>query len=414
MVLRERSTAFALKWALLILVLLGLLFWGRAASAAPQACPGSEPSLVTALDLRQPHALPEPAPRTSFRDPAFGRCVTRVTDRAADVESGDPSRGIKNEYSRVQAWNADESFFLLRGLAGTWYVWDASTLRKVRKLPDEVVTDPRWDATDPRLLWAIDGTRLLRVDVTSGAVTTKRDFAADFPGRTLSFVWTRWEGSPSADGRTWGLMAEDENYEAFAFLVYDLAADRILATRDVSAWPAARASDSVTISPSGRFFLAQCEPCPEGALGSDASPCGLMVWNADLTNGRGLVRIIGHGDVAYDASGREVFVYQDVETDEIAYVDLETGARTPLQAIDFSETPIGLHFSGRSLLRPGWAVVSTYDATRSSEAWMDDSVFLVELKPNAGIVRLAHTRSLVDPSMEQDYWPSPTRPRIVT
>ncbi len=325
MVLREHSTAFALRWALLILVLLGLLLSGRAASAAPQDCPGSEPSLVTALDLRQPHTLPEPAPRTSFRDPAFGRCVTRVTDRAADVESGDPSRGIKNEYSRVQAWNADESLFLLRGLAGTWYVWDASTLRKVRKLPDEVVTEPRWDATDPHLLWAIDGTRLLRVDVTSGAVTTKRDFAGDFPGRTLTFVWTRWEGSPSADGRTWGLMAEDENYEAFAFLVYDLAADRILATRDVSAWPAARASDSVTISPSGRFFLAQCEPCPEGTLGSDASPCGLMVWNADLKNGRGLVRIIGHGDVAYDASGREVFVYQDVETDEIAYVESRDG-----------------------------------------------------------------------------------------
>lgn len=407
MVLREHSTAFALKWALLILVLLGLLLSGRAASAAPQACPGSEPSLVTALDLRQPHTLPEPAPRTPFRDPAFGRCVIRLTDRAADVESGDPSRGIKNEYSRVQAWNADESLFLLRGLAGTWYVWDASTLRKVRKLPDELVTDPRWDATDPHLIWAIDGARLLRVDVTSGAVTTKHDFAGDFPGRTPTFVWTRWEGSPSANGRTWGLMAEDESYEAFAFLVYDLAADRILATRDVSAWPAARASDSVTISPSGRFFLAQCEPCPEGALGSDASPCGLMAWGADLKNGRGLVRIIGHGDVAYDASGREVFVYQDVETDEIATIDLETGARTPLLAIDFSQTPIGLHFSGRSLLRPGWVVVSTYDATRTSEAWMDDTVFLVELKPDAGVVRLAHTRSLVDSSMEQDYWAEP-------
>lgn len=407
MVLRERSAAFALKWAILVLALLTLLFWTRAASAAPPPCPAPEPPLDTSLELRPPHTLPEPAPGNPFRDPAFGRCVTRVTDRAADIESGDPSRGIKNEYSRVQAWNADESLFLLRGLAGSWYVWDASTSRKVRRLPAEVVTDPRWDATDPRLLWAVDGTRLLRVDVTSGAVTTKRDFASDFPGRTLSFVWTRWEGSPSADGRTWGLMAEDENYEAIAFLVYDLSSDRILATRDVSAWPAARASDSVTISPSGRFFLAQCEPCPEGTLGSDASPCGLMAWGADLKNGRGLVRIIGHGDVAWDAAGREVFVYQDVESDEIAFVDLETGARTALVAIDFSRTPIGLHFSGRSLLRPGWAVVSTYDATRTSEAWMDDSVFLVELKPGGGVVRLAHTRSLVDPSMEQDYWAEP-------
>jgi hypothetical protein len=38
---------------------------------------------------------------------------------------------------------------------------------------------------------------------------------------------------------------------------------------------------------------------------------------------------------------------------------------------------------------------------------MDDSVFLVELKPGGGVIRLAHTRSLVDPSMEQDYWAEP-------
>ena len=38
---------------------------------------------------------------------------------------------------------------------------------------------------------------------------------------------------------------------------------------------------------------------------------------------------------------------------------------------------------------------------------MDDSVFLVELKPGGGVVRLAHTRSLVDPAQEHDYWAEP-------
>lgn len=407
MVLRERSVLFALKWALLALVVLSLLLWSRAASAVPQACPGPEPPLVTSLDVRPPHSLPEPAARAPFRDPAFGRCVTRVTDRSSDIESDDESRGIKNEYSRVQAWNADGSLFLLRGLAGSWYIWDAATLRKVRRLSGEVAADPRWDATDPRLLWFVDGPRLRTVNVDTGALATRHDFAVDFPGRSLTLVWTRWEGSPSADGRTWGLMAEDESWEAFAFLVYDAVEDRIVATLDVSGFPAARASDSVTSSPSGRFFLAQCEPCPEGTLGTGSNPCGLMVWDRELKNGRGLVRSIGHSDAAYDASGREVVVYQDVDTDEIAYVDLESGARAALLAIDFSKTPIGLHFSGRALRLPGWAVVSTHDATRTSEAWMDDSVFLVELRPGGGVVRLAHTRSLVDPSMEQDYWAEP-------
>ena len=35
---------------------------------------------------------------------------------------------------------------------------------------------------------------------------------------------------------------------------------------------------------------------------------------------------------------------------------------------------------------------------------MDDSVFAVELKPGGRDVRLAHTQSLVDESMEHDYW----------
>lgn len=407
MIARDRSLLFALKWALAALVLLTILLWSRATSAVPQACAGAEPPLVTTLDTRQPNSLPEPAPRAPYRDPAFGRCVTRVTDRVADVDPDDPSRGLKDEYSRVQAWNSDETLFLLRGLAGTTYVWDAATLRKVRKLPDVVATEPRWDATDPRVLWANDGTRLLRVDATTGDVTTKRDFAGVLPGKTVTYVWMRWEGSPSADGTTFGLMAEDESYEVVAFLVYDLASDRVLATRDVSAVAAARATDNVSISLSGRWFLAECDVCPAGTLGTDGSPCGLMVYDRDLGNGRGLIRAAGHGDVAYDVSGREVFVYQDNDTDEIAYVDLETGARTALFAIDFSRTPIGLHFSGRSVRRPGWAVVSTHDATRSSEAWMDDSVFLVELKPGGGAVRLAHTRSLVDPEQEHDYWAEP-------
>ena len=407
MIARGGALALALKWALAALVLLTLLLWSRATSAAPQACAGAEPSLVTALDVRQPNTLPEPAVRTSWRDPAFGRCVTRVTDRAADVDPVDPSRGLKDEYSRVQAWNADETLFLLRGLAGTTYVWDAATLRKLRKLPDVVATEPRWDATDPHVLWANDGTRLLRVDAATGEVTTKRDFAGVVPGRTLTYVWMRWEGSPSADGTTFGLMAEDEGYEVVAFLVYDLASERVVSVRDVGAHAAARATDNVSISLSGRFFLAACEPCPGGTLGSDASPCGLMVYDRELKHGRGLIRAVGHGDVAYDAAGRVVFVYQDNDTDEIAYVDLETGARTALFAIDFSRTPIGLHFSGRAVRRPGWAVVSTHDATRTSEAWMDDSVFLVELKPGGGVVRLAHTRSLVDPEQEHDYWAEP-------
>jgi hypothetical protein len=168
--------------------------------------------------------------------------------------------------------------------------------------------------------------------------------------------------------------------------------------------------DHVTMSPLGTYFIASFDRyCLHGELGNDAHPCGLMVYNRDLTNGRGLLRIIGHYDPALDAQGREVIIYQDIDTDHITMLDLASGAVTPLWEIDFSFTAIGLHFSGLAFDRPGWAVVSTYDDDVASHTWMDDQVFLVELQPGGRVVRLAHTHSLVDENqpVEYYYWAEP-------
>jgi hypothetical protein len=132
-----------------------------------------------------------------------------------------------------------------------------------------------------------------------------------------------------------------------------------------------------------------------------------MVYNHDLTNGRGLLRIIGHYDPALDAQGREVVIYQDIDTDHISMLDLGTGAVTPLWEIDFSHTGIGLHFSGLAYQRPGWAVVSTHDDVGTTFTWMDDQVFAVELESGGRVVRLAHTHSLVNDDLELDYWAEP-------
>jgi hypothetical protein len=165
----------------------------------------------------------------------------------------------------------------------------------------------------------------------------------------------------------------------------------------------------VTISPLGGFFLVYMDKyCEPGQLGTAADPCGLMVYDRHLKNGRGLLRLVGHSDTALDTLGRETLVYQDIDTDHISLLDLESGALTPLWPIDFSHTPLGLHISGRaSSLTPGWALISTYDGDPASYTWMDDGVFTIELKPDGRIIRLAHTRSLVDENMEHDYWAEP-------
>jgi hypothetical protein len=370
-------------------------------------CPDPQPALVTDLDVRQAPDLPEPAARVPFRDPTFGTCLVRVTDRAADLPADDPSAGLKNEYSRVQSFNADGSRVLVRSIEAFWYLYDASTFQPLGQLPLEV--DPRWDADNPDLLYYSEETRLMSYNVRSGQQSLVHEFAVDFPGQSLAAVWTRYEGSPSLDSRYWGLMAQDQDWQAAALLVYDQAEDAVIATRDMRGLSEIeREIDTVTISPLGNYVLAYHEYCEPGQPGDEAHPCGLMVYDRDLSNGRSLLRIIGHSDLALDAQGREVLIYQDIDTDNISLLDLATGSVTPLWPIDFSHTPIGLHFSGRAFRQPGWALVSTSQGGHPVDyTWMDDQVFAVELKADGRVVRLAHTHSLVDENQEHDYWAEP-------
>jgi hypothetical protein len=289
-----------------------------------------------------------------FRDPVFGSCLVRVSDRVGDRTPDDRQGGLKNEYARVQAFNADQSRFLLRSTVATWYLYDAATLRPLRRV-EFWGDEPRWHPSDPQVFFYFQDTQLRAFDLGRDEDTLVHDFAGDFPGQSLSLVWTRWEGSPSRDGRWFGLMAQDQAYEAVALLVYDRLADRVTAVRDLRGVPNPT-PDSATISPSGTYLVAQFEYCERGTIGTLARPCGLMVYDRSLSTARGMARIIGHSDFALDAGGREVLVYQDVDTDEVAMLDLASGARTVLFTIDFSQAAHGFHFSGRAFDRPGWSV----------------------------------------------------------
>jgi hypothetical protein len=366
-------------------------------------CPEIRIRWVNDFDVVQIPSVPEPPPREPFLDPIFGTCIVRLTDRSEDISPDDLSTGLKNEYSRVQSFNADGSLVLIYGLDGTWYIYDAVTLKHIRQIP--IGVEPRWDSQDPDLVYFIDETRLMAYDVSKDEKSTLRDFSEDFPEQSLAAVWTRFEGSPSLDGRYWGLMAEDQDWLTFAFLVYDLKEDQIISLKYL---PKRMEIDSVTISPLGSYFLAYLDDyCKWDQLGNDDMPCGLMVYDQDLENGRGLLRIVGHSDVALDAQGNEVLIYQDIDTDFISMLDLATGKITPLWSIDFTYSPIGFHFSGRGYKLPGWVVMSTYSGAQPPATWMDDQVFAIELKPEGSVVRLAHTHSLVDENQDHDYWAEP-------
>jgi hypothetical protein len=361
---------------------------------------------VTDLGVYPVPNLARPASRQWFVDPTFGRCLVRVTDSPYDLAAGDGSTGMVNEYSRVQAFNADGSRLLARSTGGGWYLYDADTLLPLGELP--LGSEPRWDAEDPARIYYLDELRLMSYHILSGESGLVHDFGGHFPGQDVAAVWTRYEGRPSRNSRFWGLMAEDEEWLPVAFVVYDRQVDAVT-IRDMRGVPGMEDDvDHVTISPLGTFFLVSFDrACEDGQLGSEARPCGLMVYDRDLTNGRGLLRIIGHYDAALDAQGREVIAYQDIDSDQIAMLGLESGVVTPLWDIDFSHTELGFHFSGLAYDRPGWVVVSTHDDARGSHTWMDDQVFVIELKAGGRVVRLAHTHSVVNDDEELDYWAEP-------
>jgi hypothetical protein len=370
-------------------------------------CPITFPEFIQGTDSFQPHNLDEPLARQPYTDPVFGTCIIRVTDNSSDVTSSEGFIGLKNEYSRVQSFNADGSRLLARGTNGSWFLYDATTLLPLMELPLEM--DPRWDAKSPDLIYYSSGTRLQSYNITSNSVSMVHDFSNDLPGEKPELVWTRYEGSPSADGRYWGLMVEDANWLTTDYFIYDLKEDTVISMQNISALPEeAREIDSVTISPFGNYYLVYHDKyCDTGTLGSTGNPCGLMVFDRNLENSRGLLRVIGHSDLALDENEREVLVFQDIDADSISMLDIETGKVTPLLNIDFSKISVGLHFSGRAFLRPGWAVISTYTSQTETITWMDNQVFLIELKPNGKVIRLAFTRSIVDESQEHDYWAEP-------
>jgi|GEM_PF-523057 len=388
-----------------VIILITVLFAGAVTVSAAAQLPNPPYPTVTDLLVRQAPSMPEPPARLPYIDPVFGTRVMRVTNHKTDLSADDTSPGLKNEYSRVQSFNADETKLIARSINARWYLYNATTLKPLGEIPIGGM-DPRWDAANPNVLYYSDGTSLMSYNIATKQKSLVHDFARDYPGQNPIAVWMRYEGSPSIDGRYWGLMAEDQNWAAFSLLIYDKVTDHVIAKRDITGTGDV---DWVSISPRGDYFLAGflAECSNPSRRGTDAHPCGLMVYDRNLTHGRGLGDYAGHGDAALDAQGREVFVYQDSATDHLSKVDLATGTNTPLWPIDFSHTSISFHISGRAFNRPGWALISTTDSSTTSYTWMDDQVFAIELKANGRVVRLAHDRTLVDPSQERDYWAEP-------
>jgi hypothetical protein len=350
---------------------------------------------VMGTGVYAPPDIPIPSKGIAITDSNFHSTIVRITDRNIDGYSGP---GIENEYSRSDPENSNGSYIILRGNDGEWYLYSASTFAMIRHLTDITgggeELEPRWDVDNPACFYYLYGCELRIYNVNTSVSALIHDFRTEFS--QAEYISTKTEGDASLDRRYWCFLVEDANYSAIAVIVYDKTTNTIIGQKnnlpDAVNW--------VSMDISGNHCIIGYETQEAVSFSKDFSTSQVLPPGA-----------AGHMDLALTEGGQDVMVYQSNATDWISMMDLDSGIETPLVEIPFSVNgDIGLHFSGNCSQTPGWVLVSTCGAKNppagQTHSWMDCQVFMVELKANPRIWRIAHTQAYtsLDFQQEQNYF----------
>lgn len=383
---------------------------------------GTDLTLIEGMDTTQQVVSAKPAKGESVLDEAYSTCITRATDHTTEgvQPGGGTSNLMRNDYARRNAFNADSSRFFVYARGGYWHYYDTETMTRQDYLPVTGDGEPHWHPTDPDVLYYLPnngGMVMYEHNIATDSTTTVADFrdVTSINGDSgvndirdiwadAARIWTRSEGSPSADGRYWALQVDTSGFAGIGMLVYDLQTNSIVGTYDFAANGYGR-PNNVSMSPSGDYIVAAGfgtgSGCSGSTLGTFADPCGVMAWNRDFSAGIGLSKQAEHFDLAFDADGNDVLVIGNFTSGFVEMVSLDTGAVTHLWGLYISGNKTSVHISGTSYAKPGWALVSTY-AGNGVGHWYNDKIMAVELKADGRILNIAHTHNDQD-----DYWSEP-------
>lgn len=359
--------------------------------ALPQACANFYSpnfSLVQGKVVSTVPALARPLKGAAWSDPVHGTCGIRVTDHANEAPSG----FARPDYSRRQAFNADNSYLLVNAQNGFWHLYNANTMAFIRTLSGPAGdAEIQWHPTDPKSIYYFDtygGMTLRRLNVDTNTSTVAATFSGKLPWNDVARIWTKSEGSPSADGRYWCLMAETSNFNIRGVFVYDLQAQAVVGTRSLSARP-----DHVSMSASGRW-------CVVSHLSGQG---GTVAWDRTFTTSRQLHHTSEHSDLALNAQGQDVYVALDYQSNggDFFMHNIDTNTKTALFGTYLQGTATAYHVSGQAFGKPGWVLVSTY-ASGSPNQWLHNKLFAVELKANGRILNIGHHQSRFN-----GYWTEP-------
>ncbi len=344
-----------------------------------------------------------PAKGQLFSDPQFGGKLVRMTDKAVDGYSG---QGIENEYARSDPENSDGTLVILRGNDGEWYLYNAASFKLIKHLSGinngGQEPEPRWDAKDPKKFYFLSGMKLKSYNTDTGASAVVHDFSGVDP--KAATITTKTEGDASLDRRFWCFMLEDSNYKLKSVIAYDMQTNAVLGQKPAGTFP--DDINWVSMDMSGKHCVIGYE---DSDTDKDEITPPVDVFSRDMSTKVATLPkgSNGHMDLALTADKRDVMVYQNNSTDWVAMADLETGKETNLIEIPFSTNPdIGLHVSGNCAGKPGWVLISTYGSKNPPEgkghSWMDNMLFMLELKAKPAVRKLAATNAYTSINFDGD------------
>lgn len=355
-----------------------------------------------------------PSVGAAFFDPCFGTIQTRTTQT-----DGINSR---HEYARIDPFNVDQALILLVSDQGGANVYHTGTMpyNQAGNLVRYVdVAEPRWDHTNPALLWGLDGFKIVTMDVlTTDTKTVVKDFEQDavlgpiIAAQPVYRITCQDEGEASTDRRYWAFMLQADDradYQPLYLFSWDRTLDQVEGVYPLTA--SERSIDWVGMSPLGNYVL----------VGGDAentpNTAGLTMANRAFTQFHRLTYATGHSDVGLDSQGYEVIVMQNSLTDHVDLIPidwstqpiLESGGSyggtgiVPLIRLYYdNESPYGLQSGVHiSCNFPGYAVVSTHlGPALADRNWLDRTIVLARLnraQPKVCYLAKIHNTT-------QDYW----------
>lgn len=365
----------------------------------PNRCDNTYPEdfeLVSGYDNSLIPFISKPEKSEPFTDLSYDTCITRLTDHQNEAPAG----FARVEYSRKQAFNADNTMIVIMSYDGFWHVYDANTGDFLKTL-DGPATDCelKWDPTRPNTMYytaPFGGLLIYELNVDTNAAGVVGNFENRLPWESARRIWTKAEGTYSADGRFWGMQVEGENFEPLGLMVWDKQNDEIVGTWDFAQNGVGR-PDHTSMSPSGDFIVASW----------DGNDYGTTAFSRDFTNQVKLHHKSEHSDLALLPNGHDAYVAVDYQHNqgEVFMIDIQTGQKTHLFGSYTKGSVSAFHFSGKAYQRPGWVLVSTYGGSPSndgSQVWMHEKIFALELQANPRILHIAHHHSLPN-----GYWTEP-------